>query len=68
MFQEDQPQGSVLAPLLWFIYGSDIDDSIEAGESAPLVYLFADGVALLLTGRSLQECTDRLKLVLDDIS
>ena len=68
VFQEGLPQGSVLAPLLWLIYCNDIDDRLRTGEPAPLVSLFADDVALLATGRSLQECADRLQPALDEVS
>ncbi|KAF0305090.1 RNA-directed DNA polymerase from mobile element jockey [Amphibalanus amphitrite] len=66
--QEGLPQGSVLAPLLWLIYCNDIDDRLRAGDSSPTVSLFADDVALLATGRSLQECADRLQPALDEVS
>ncbi|KAF0314563.1 putative RNA-directed DNA polymerase from transposon BS [Amphibalanus amphitrite] len=68
VFQEGLPQGSVLAPLLWLIYCNDIDDRLRAGDSSPTVSLFADDVALLATGRSLQECADRLQPALDEVS
>ena len=65
VFQEGLPQGSVLAPLLWLVYCNDIDDRLQA--DGPLVSLFADDVALLATGRSLQECADRLQPALDEV-
>lgn len=68
VFQEGLPQGSVLAPLLWLIYCNDIDDKLRAGGPAPLVSLFADDVALLATGRSLQDCTNTLQPALDEVS
>jgi hypothetical protein len=58
----------VLAPLLWLIYCNDIDDKLRAGGPAPLVSLFADDVALLATGRSLQDCTNTLQPALDEVS
>ena len=67
VFQEGLPQGSVLAPLLWLVYCNDIDDRLRTGDQAPLVSLFADDVALLATGRSLQECADRLQPALDEV-
>ena len=69
VFQEGLPQGSVLAPppLLWLVYCNDIDDRLRTGDQEPLVSLFADDVALLATGRSLQECADRLQPALDEV-
>ena len=54
VFPEGLPQGSVLAPLLWLVYANDVDDGMEDGVSRSL---FADDVALLASGRSVDECT-----------
>ena len=64
VFQEGLPQGSVLAPLLWLIYSNDIDHEFPADVTTSL---FADDVAMLATGRSLQECAAKLQPALNRV-
>ena len=64
VFQEGLPQGSVLAPLLWLIYTNDIDDDFPADVTTSL---FADDVAILASGRSLQDSANSLQPALDRV-
>ena len=64
VFQEGLPQGSVLAPILWLCYVNDIDDGMP---QEVLRSLYADDVALLSTGRSIDECCTKLQPCLNHV-
>ncbi|KAF0294379.1 putative RNA-directed DNA polymerase from transposon BS [Amphibalanus amphitrite] len=58
-------QGSVLAPLLWNIYASDILPRAPPGVH---ISVYADDVALWATERKLSQCEATLQPALDEIS
>ncbi|MEL6816674.1 MAG: reverse transcriptase family protein, partial [Cyanobacteria bacterium J06598_3] len=64
VFSEGLPQGSVMAPLLWLIYVNDMPQPSIPGLT---MSLYADDVALLSTGRSLQECANSLQPALEQV-
>ena len=64
VLSEGLPQGSVLAPLLWLIYINDIDNQTTNDATWSL---FADDVAILATGKTLDECATKLQPALDTV-
>lgn len=57
------PQGSVLGPLLYLLYTSDLPDMEEA-----VIATFADDTAIIVEGNSIEETTNNLQIATDKIS
>ena len=60
--------GSVLAPLLWLIYINDIVEELpkEVRDNIE-ISLFADDIAILVQGITLQACETKMQSALDTI-
>ena len=60
--------GSVLAPLLWLIYINDVVDELpkEVRDNIE-ISLFADDIAILVQGITLQACETKMQRALDTI-
>lgn len=63
-FNEGLPQGSVLAPLLWLIYINSLANELPAGVSIGST-LFADDLAIIATGKTLEECERKMQKALN---
>ena len=65
-FDHGVPQGSVISPLLWLIYINDLVSSmpvaVQIGISSSL---FADDLALISKGKSVEECEEKMQPALD---
>ena len=65
IFRAGVPQGSVLAPLLFDIFVNDIPDELQEDQVTP--FLFADDLAVVIQGPSVEECERKANLVTEGI-
>ena len=57
------PQGSVLGPILYSLYTSDMPNAITSGTK----YMYADDTTIYCTGKSIDVVTERLNKALNEL-
>ena len=57
------PQGSVLGPILYSLYTSDMPNAITSGTT----YMYADDTTIYCTGKSIDVVTERLNKALNEL-
>jgi uncharacterized protein YlzI (FlbEa/FlbD family) len=57
------PQGSVLGPFLFLLFANDISNFVNGGQ----INCFADDTIIYVSGKSVEEVTDKLQKCLDEV-
>eukprot|EP00660_Eupelagonema_oceanica_P019320 gene19320-biopygen13119 len=61
-------EGSVLGPLLFALYCTDIEDAMEEASSYCTIVQYADDVSLVIAGESIEEARDRMNVALREFA
>ena len=57
------PQGSAVSPPLYCLYNSDLIEEVTKSEVESLGIEYVDDVGLLVSGDTVEDCIDKLKIL-----